>query len=310
MSQNPAPVTDGAASVASPDAPVLSLPSLPLENITSVNGLMTELAQLEAPLLQVGVDWGLRLIAAIVLLIAGWTVGNWIDRRFENMGKIDPTLRNFIGGFLKYTILILSIITVIGLFGIPMASLLAVLGAAGLAIGLALQGTLSNVSAGVMLLILRPFNVGDYITFGQEGGTVKALGLFGTELAMADNVYVFAPNSKIWGSEIRNYSRNPLRRQDIPVSISYKDDINQVFEMINTVLKNDDRILKTPEDKEPQVMVEKMGDFSIILTARFWSSTSDYWSLRWDITKALKEALDKEGISAPLSMPSIPTAMR
>jgi small conductance mechanosensitive channel len=305
MTQNPAPASDPAL-----ETPALTLPSIPIETITSVNGLMSELSHLDIPFVQIGVDWGIRLLAAILILIAGWTIGNWIDRRFEKMGKIDPTLRNFIGGFLKYTILIVSVITVIGLFGIPMASLLAVLGAAGLAIGLALQGTLSNVSAGVMLLILRPFNVGDYITFGLEGGTVKALGLFGTELAMADNVYVFAPNSKIWGSEIRNYSRNPLRRQDIPVSISYKDDINQVFEIINTVLKNDVRILKAPEDKEPQVMVEKMGDFSIILTARFWSSTSDYWTLRWDITKALKEALDKEGITAPLTMPSLPTAMR
>ncbi len=251
-------------------------------------------------ILQFGVDWGMRLLTAIIIIIAGWMIGNWINRRFEKMRRLDGTLKNFLGGLFKYSIMFVAVITVIGLFGIPMASLLAVLGAAGLAIGLALQGTLSNIASGVMLLILRPFNVGDYITWGNEGGTVKSLGLFGTELAMADNVYIFAPNSKIWGNEIRNYSRNMLRRQDITLGISYEDNLGKAVAIINQVLASDDRILKE-DGKEPQVVTDKMNDYTIDLIVRFWSKNSDYWSLRWDITKALKEKLEAEGISLPLT---------
>ncbi len=251
-------------------------------------------------ILQFGVDWGMRLLTAVIIIIAGWMIGNWINRRFEKMRRLDGTLKNFLGGLFKYSIMFVAVITVIGLFGIPMASLLAVLGAAGLAIGLALQGTLSNIASGVMLLILRPFNVGDYITWGNEGGTVKSLGLFGTELAMADNVYIFAPNSKIWGNEIRNYSRNMLRRQDITLGISYEDNLGKAVAIINQVLASDDRILKE-DGKEPQVVTDKMNDYTIDLIVRFWSKNSDYWSLRWDITKALKEKLEAEGISLPLT---------
>ncbi len=276
------------------------LPNLSLETIEKIKPaeVVDKLSDLQTTLLNISVDWGIKLLVAILILIVGWTVGNWIHRRFGNMKRLDDTLKNFLGGFFKYVIICLSVVTVIGFFGIPMASLLAVLGAAGLAIGLALQGTLANVASGVMLLILRPFNVGDYIEFGTFGGTVKSLGLFGTELAMADNVYIFAPNSKIWGSEIKNYSRNMMRRQDILVSISYKDDINKAFAVIDRVLAADERIVQD-EDKKPQTMVDTMGDFSINVIVRFWGQTSDYWNLRWDITKQLKEELEREGITIP-----------
>ena len=275
-----------------------SIPDINIDGITS-GAVLDKFSDFEGIILTLGVDWGLRLIAAIIILIVGWVAGNWVNRRFENMRRLDNTLKNFLGGFFKYTIIMVGVITVIGLFGIPMASLLAVLGAAGLAIGLALQGTLANVASGVMLLILRPFNVGDYITWGNEGGTVKTLGLFGTEFAKADNVYLFAPNSKIWGNEIRNYSRNMLRRQDILAGISYKDDINKAFAVIEKVLTSDERVLQEPEDKKPQVMVDTMADFSINLIVRFWSNNSDYWNLRWDLTKAIKENLDQAGITIP-----------
>jgi len=260
---------------------------------------MNHFSGMEDMLVEMGITWGARLVVAIIILIAGYSVGRWVDRRVNRIRRLDGTLKNFLGGLFKYGIIAISVITVIGLFGIPMASLLAVLGAAGLAIGLALQGTLANVASGVMLLILRPFNVGDYITWGNEGGTVKSLGLFGTELSMPDNVYIFAPNSKIWGSEIRNYSRNMLRRQDVLVGISYKDDIDKAFDVIDKVLNMDERILKEPDDKKPQVMVDTMADFSINLIVRFWSNNSDYWNLRWDITKAIKEKLDENKITIP-----------
>lgn len=242
---------------------------------------------------------GLRLLSAALIMVAGWMAGNWISNRIQTFKKLDETLASFLGGLAKYAIMAIALVTVLGQFGVQTASLLAVLGGAALAVGLALQGTLSNVAAGTMMLILRPFKVGDYITFAGTGGTVKSLGLFGTELATADNVYIFAPNSQIWGNNILNYSRNAHRRQDVAVSISYDDDINKAFKTIARVLENESRILKTPEDKQPQIMVDKMGDFSIDLIVRFWSQTSDFWTLRWDVTKAVKEALDKDGITIP-----------
>ena len=259
---------------------------------------MTEFITENEHLVEMIIMWGSRVIGAILIMIAGWMIGNFLERRFDNIRRLDETLRSFLGGFVKYGVLIMAVITVIGLFGIPMASLLAVLGAAGLAIGLALQGTLANVASGVMLLILRPFKVNDFIEFGGMMGTVKTLGLFGTELATIDNKYVFAPNSQIWGTEIINYTRNHHRRQDIPVGISYDDDINKAFEVIQGVLEKEDRLIRT-EEKEPIIKVVAMADFSINLIVRIWTKTEDYFPVQWDLNKAIKEALDKNGITIP-----------
>lgn len=242
---------------------------------------------------------GMDLILAILILIAGWMIGNWVSNRIQKIKHLDETLADFLSGLAKYMIIAVAVVMMLSEFGVQTASLLAVMGAAGLAIGLALQGTLSNVAAGVMLLILRPFKLGDYITVNNGiGGTVKSLGLFGTELAAADNVYIFVPNGQIWGSNIINYSRNPHRRQDVNVGISYDDDIGRAFAVINNVLERDPRILKE-DGKKPQVMADKMADFSVNLIVRFWSLNSDYWNLHWDITKAIKEALDAANINIP-----------
>jgi small conductance mechanosensitive channel len=242
---------------------------------------------------------GTRILSALIILVVGWLAGNWAQRRVTSIKRLDATLTGFFGGFLKYGILAVSMITVLGQFGVQTASLLAVLGAAGLAIGLAMQGTLSNVAAGAMILVLRPFNVGDYIQAGGIGGTVKALGLFGTEMATPDNVYIFVPNGKIWGSDIWNYSRHPHRRQDINVGISYGDDMDKALGVIRTVLDAEPRLLRGEEGKEPEVLVSNMGDFSVDLIVRFWCGRSDYWALKWALTKAIKEALDAGGITIP-----------
>lgn len=244
---------------------------------------------------------GVNLILALAILIAGWTLGNWTSNRIRNLKKIDETLADFLAGLMKYSIMALAIIMILSEFGVQTASLLAVLGAAGLAIGLALQGTLSNVAAGAMLLVLRPFKLGDYIVIGSEnvGGTVKSLGLFGTELSAPDNVYIFVPNSQIWTNDIWNYSRNPFRRQDINVGISYDDDINKAFAAIQAVIQRDQRILQNQDDKKPEVMVNKMSDFSVDLIIRVWTTGSDYWNVRWDLTKSVKESLDAAGITIP-----------
>lgn len=244
------------------------------------------------------IEWGMRLLGAVLILIAGNMIGNWISNRIKSVKRLDETLSSFLGGFAKYAILAVAIIAVLGQFGIQTASLLAVLGAAGLAIGLSLQGTLSNVAAGTMLLILRPFKVGDFITFNGVSGTVKTLALFGTELATADNVYIFVPNSRLWNADLYNFSRNGTRRHDFAIGISYGDDIEKAFKVISDVLDKDSRVIRD-EGKEPQIMVESMGDFSVNLKVRLWCKTEDYWPVKWDTNKAIKEALDKNGITIP-----------
>lgn len=244
------------------------------------------------------IAWSMRIVSAALILVGGYMIGNWLSKRIKGIEQLDDTLAGFLGGFAKYAVFTVALVTVLGQFGIQTASLLAVLGAAGLAIGLALQGTLSNVAAGVMMLLIRPFNVGDFIDFGGTSGTVKTLGLFGTELAAADNVYIYAPNSEIWNKTLCNYSRNPERRQDIVVGISYNDDIDQAFDTINKVLSSETRLMGG-EGKEPQIMVSNMGDFSIDITIRIWSAREDYWGIRFDLTKALKEGLEQDGITIP-----------
>lgn len=249
-------------------------------------------------LMELAVTWGVRVISALLILIAGWVIGSWVRRRIVGIKKLDKTISSFLGGLAKYMILAVSLIAVLGQFGIQTASLLAVLGAAGLAIGLALQGTLSNVAAGVMMLILRPFGVGDYIEFGSTGGTVISLGLFGAELNTPDNKYVFAPNSRIWGNEITNYTRNKQRRQDIAVGISYDTDIDKAIKTVNKVLEKETRLIPT-KGKEPIIVVDAMADSSVNLKVRVWSKTEDFFVVQWDLKKAIKEALDKDGISIP-----------
>lgn len=248
--------------------------------------------------IELAIAWGADLISALFILIAGWMVGNWIKKRIHNIKKLDVTLSSFLGVFVKYIILAVAIVAVLGQFGIETASLLAVLGAAGLAIGLALQGTLSNVAAGAMLLILRPFKVNDYIEFGSTAGTVASLGLFGTELNTVDNKYVFAPNSSIWGTEITNYTKNKQRRQDLSIGISYDSDINKAFKTIETVLKKEKRLVETA-GKEPVIVVENMGASSVDIKVRVWTKTDDYFDVQWGLLKNIKEALDKDGISIP-----------
>ncbi len=242
--------------------------------------------------------WGMRLITAIAILIAGWVVGNWTSNRVKSLKKLDNTLKTFLGGLAKYAILAIAAVAVLGQLGVQTASLLAVLGAAGLAIGLALQGTLSNVAAGVMLLILRPFNVGDYIETGNIKGVVKALNLFTTELNTLDNLHIFAPNSQIWDTEIVNFNRNKHRRHDLVNGISYGDDINAAIKAIKSAVEKDKRLITT-EEKTPVYFVDSLGESSVNITARYWTNTSDHLQTKWDLAKSTKEALDKAGITIP-----------
>ncbi len=244
--------------------------------------------------------YGLDVIGAIAILVAGWIAAGWArratGRALRRIPKLDETLTAFFTSLVRYLVLIFTGFAVLSRFGIQTASLLAVFGAAGLATGLAMQGTLSNVAAGVMLLIFRPFKIGDYVEAGGHGGTVKAITLFVTEMATSDNIHIVVPNAAIWGSSVMNYSRNATRRVDIAVGIGYADSIDAAMAAILDVLQGDSRVHGEPE---PMVTVAGLGDSAVDLTVRAWCDSGDHWLLKSDLTKAIKERLDADGISIP-----------
>ena len=244
--------------------------------------------------------YAIDFLVAILLLVFGWLAAAWarrlIRRALEGSGRIDPTLRPVIASAVRYLILVVVLVAVLAKFGIQTASILAVLGAAGLAIGLSLQGTLSNVASGFMLLCLRPFGVSDYVDVEGTAGTVREIGLFTTELETYDGVYVMIPNAQVFGRTIKNYSRLPYRRIDVTVGISYGDDIEKAFAAAFAVLKGDARVRPDPA---PQVMVAGLGDSAVNLNLRCWTGRDDYWDLLFDLQKAIKLRLDADGITIP-----------
>ena len=245
-------------------------------------------------------DYGLDLVAALLLLILGWILAGWAKRLVEaNLMRIngaDSTVAKFLGTVARYVVLIVVVIAVLGQFGVQTASILAVLGTLGLGIGLALQGTLSNIAAGIMLLFLRPFRVGDYIEAGGQGGTVQEIGLFNTELKTADGIYVTVPNGQTAADAIVNYSRHATRRLDIVVGIGYDDDIEKASKALLDLLTGDKRVHAEPA---PEVMVAALADSSVNLNMRCWTSTADYWSLLFDLNKTAKLAVEAAGCSIP-----------
>lgn len=253
-------------------------------------------------------SYGLSVIGAIVILIVGFVIAGWVRRSVERglskFRKVDETLRSFFSSLAYYAIIVFTIIAVLSQFGVETTSFIAVLGAAGLAIGLALQGTLSNVAAGVMLLLFRPFKVGDYVEAGGLAGTVKSISLFVTELATPDNVQIIAPNSELWGSAIKNYSFHLTRRVDIVLGIAYEDEIDKALAAIVEEAKKDSRVLGDPE---PMAAVTDLGDSSVNFTVRVWCNAADFWPLKFDLTKNLKNRMDAEGITIPYPQRTVHT---
>jgi small conductance mechanosensitive channel len=241
-----------------------------------------------------------RVLGGILILIIGWMVAGWLARMtrraLNRVESVDLTLRNFFVSLVRYVVLILTGLAVLSQFGVQTASLIAVFGAAGLAIGLALQGTLSNLAAGVMLLLFRPFKVGDYIEGGGTAGSVKELTLFTTELATPDNVQIIVPNGELWGSIIKNYSFHETRRVDFELGIGYGDDIGTAMAVVQEVLAADARVHAEPE---AQVVVGALADSSVNLIVRVWCQAADYWNLKFDLTRRFKEAFDARDISIP-----------
>jgi small conductance mechanosensitive channel len=246
------------------------------------------------------VNYSFSALGAIVLLILGYIAAGLLERwSFAGLGHVrgfDQTLRIFLSKVLRYTILIFVGVIVLAQFGVQTASIIAALGAAGIAIGLALQGTLQNIAAGIMLLVLRPFTVGEYISAGSIAGTIKEIGLFATELRTYDGLYVMAPNSQLWGSAVTNYSRNKTRLNDFAIRISYHDDIDRALKILLD-LAQDSRVL---DDPAPLAYVSEFSESAIAVTLRYWTASPDWWQTKLDLTKKVKTAFDQNGISIPL----------
>lgn len=239
-------------------------------------------------------------IKALVIIVVGWSIAGMVSRAVRNRvnasPEIDNTLGNFAASVVRWIILLMVLIAVMSLYGIEATSLVAMMGAATLAIGLALQGTLSDLAAGFMLILFRPYKLGQYVDIGGTAGTVKDLNLFVTELVTPDNVQIIVPNGQAWGAIITNYSHHDTRRVDLVFGIDYGDDANKAMEIILAEAKADGRIL---EDPEPWVRVTNLGDSSVDITARLWCNAADYWDIKFVLTQSVKEAFDREGISIP-----------
>ncbi|MFS4582384.1 mechanosensitive ion channel family protein [Phaeobacter sp. C3_T13_0] len=251
---------------------------------------------------QLGALWPLLISAAkaLVVLVLGWiaagVISGAVRRRINATPNLDKTLGNFAASAVRWVLLAMVIIAILGIFGIEATSLVAMLGAATLAIGLALQGTLSDLAAGVMLVLFRPYKLGQYVDVGGTAGTVVDLNLFVTELVTPDNVQIIIPNGQAWGAIITNYSAHDTRRVDMVFGIDYGDSADSAKEVILSLAEADPRVMADPA---PWVRVTNLGDSSVDLTARLWCKAADYWELKFAMTQAVKEAFDDKGISIP-----------
>lgn len=244
-------------------------------------------------------SWAGRVVAAILIFVIGrWValaVVGWIGNALERRG-IEPTLKHFLGSLTYMVLLVLVILTAVGALGVPTTNFLAIVGAAGLAIGLALRDSLANFSSGVMLVFFRPFKVGDYVEAGGVAGTVFSIRIFDTVFKTPDNRVITVPNSQIYGGTITNYSAEPNRRIDLVVGIGYGDDIEKAKTLISGVFAADNRIL---DDPAPTVMLLELADSSVNIAVRPWVASSDYWAVREHVLTEVKRAFDAGGISIP-----------
>jgi small conductance mechanosensitive channel len=243
--------------------------------------------------------YGIKVIGAIIILILGRIaagIGRNVVRKVLEKSKTDPAVVSFVGSMIYFLILIFAVLAALAKFGIQTASFVAILGAAGFAIGFALQGSLANFAAGVLILVLRPFKVGDYIDGAGVGGTVKDIQLFTTVLATPDNIKIMVPNGKLFGDTIKNFSGFDTRRIDFVIGIGYTSDIQKAYDVLMSLIKEDTRILSDPP---PKVAVSELADSSVNFVVRPWVKRSDYWGVKFDLTRKIKEAFDENGIEIP-----------
>jgi small conductance mechanosensitive channel len=243
--------------------------------------------------------YGIKVIAALAIFIVGRWVAKGIRRFIRKMmthSKVDPTLISFVANLAYVALLAFVVIAALNQLGIQTASFIAILGAAGLAVGLALQGSLSNFAAGVLMIVFRPFKVGDFIEGAGVAGTVEEIQIFTTLLITPDNKTIIVPNSKITGDNIINYSAKGTRRVDMVFGIGYDDDIDKARAIIMDVVSGDERVMKDPK---PVVLLSELADSSVNFNTRVWSKADDYWGVYFDTMEAVKKRFDAEGVSIP-----------
>lgn len=240
------------------------------------------------------------VIGAIFILILGWVISKWLQRRVIALGRrnkhLDEMLFDFLASIVRYVVLGFTFLFVLNTFGVQTTSVVAIIGVAGLAIGLALQGTLSNVAAGVMLILFRPIKIGDFVEVAGQMGAVKQINLNFTELADLSNVRVIVPNAQVWGNVITNYSTNDTRRVEWIFGVGYGANLKQAEGILRQVILSDPR---AHADPEPFVQVTNLGDSSVDFTVRVWCDAGEFFGFRADMTRAVKEAFTEAGIDIP-----------
>ncbi|WP_068711958.1 small-conductance mechanosensitive channel MscS [Vibrio tritonius] len=263
-----------------------------VNNIEHVNTWLTKNSDLL-------IQYGINFMWALVILIVGNFVVKLIAGSISKVLKkrrMDKAVIDFINAIVRYLLFIVVLMAALGKLGIQTASVVAVIGAAGLAVALALQGSLSNFAAGVLIVAFRPFKSGDYVEVGGVAGSVDSIQIFQTVLSSPDNKMVVVPNSSIIGGPITNYSRHKTRRVDLVIGVSYKADLRKTKQVLRDVLDKDERVLKDPE---PTIGVLALADSSVNFVVRPWVKTENYWPVYWDLMLNIKEALDENGIEIP-----------
>ena len=245
------------------------------------------------------IPWGLNILFALLIFIVGKYLVGVITRLVKKLmekAHMDKILVNFIGSIIKTVLFLFVVIAALDQLGVNTTSLIALIGAAGLAIGLALQGSLQNLASGVMLIVFRPFKDGDFVEAGGTMGVVEEIGIFTTRMRTGDNKEVIVPNGQIFGGIITNYSKRDTRRVDMVFGIGYGDDIRKAKEVITSIIEADERILKDPA---PLIAVGELADSSVNFNVRPWVKSGDYWSVYFDLNEKIKMAFDDNGISIP-----------
>lgn len=246
-----------------------------------------------------GTSFAINLVAAIAIFVIGRWVAKFLHRlviKAMKRAKTDPLIVTFAGNIFYVLLMFAVVLAAIGQLGIQTTSLIAVLGAAGLAIGLALQGSLANFAAGVMVVLFRPYRVGDYIEGGGVSGTVEEVQIFTTELSTPDNRKIIVPNGQMLSDAITNYSAHATRRVDLVVGVGYGDDIDTVRRVLEGVVADDARVLADPA---PNIRIGSLGDSSVNWIVRPWVKAADYWDVYWEMTEEIKRRFDREGINIP-----------
>jgi len=251
--------------------------------------------------------YGMNILFAIITLIIGLMVARLVAGGVSKVltkRELDKTIIDFISSMVRYVVIAFVVIAALSRIGVETTSFVAIIGAAGLAVGLALQGSLSNFASGVLIIALRPFKAGEYIEAAGTAGVVESVQIFSTTLTTADNKYVVVPNSSILGGNIVNYSRKPTRRIDLMIGVSYSADLAKTKAVLEAVLAANSKVLPTPA---PQVAVAELADSSVNLVVRPWVNGGDYWPVRFELMEAIKNGLDEAGIDIPFPQMDIHT---